>query len=175
MKIKIEFEANSPDFVKLAKRETSAQTRVRLIAMAQLKSGKTMGEVAKSIGIERHSIGTWYRRYKKIGLPGLRDLPRSGANPKLPRDKEEEFISKIAALQESKKGGRITGADIREMALKNFGAKYSEDSIYTVLKRLKISWITARSKHPKSDETAQKKFKSDFKKKFLRSCLRRSI
>ena len=175
MKIKIEFEASAPDFTKLAKRETNAQTRVRLIAMAQLKAGKTMGEVAESVGIERHSIGIWYGRYKKHGLIGLNDLPRPGAKPKLPKEKEEEFIRKIAALQASKDGGRITGYDIQKMALDDFGANYAEDSIYMVLKRLRISWITARSKHPKSDEEIQKKFKRDFKKKLLRSFPKKSI
>ena len=142
MKIKIEFESDAPDFNKLSKREPKPQVRVRLIAMAQLKAGKKIVEVACSIGVDRHSIKNWYKKYKENGLDGLSDLPRPGRKPNLPKDKEKEFIKKIAALREEKDGGRITGYSIRDMALKDFGADYADDSIYTVLKRLKISWTT---------------------------------
>lgn len=169
------FEDDCPDFAKLAKRESCARKRVRLIALAQLKAGKAIGRVATSLGIDRHSIGTWYANYKKSGLAGLEDKPRSGPLPKIPKDREKEFMEKIEYMQATRKGGRVTGYDIQEMALKNFGAAYAENSIYSTLHRLNVVWISARSKHPKSDEEAQEKFKKDFKKKSVKSYQRPSI
>jgi transposase len=170
MWIKVEFEKNCPNFIKLAKKEKHPVIRVRLIAMAQLKNGKSIGEVAKAIGYERHSVGTWYRRYKEKGLEGLTDLPRPGREPKMSRDQEQEFIKEIENLQDTRSGGRITGNDIRILAKENFGADYAEDTIYTVLKRLKVSWITSRSVHPKADIEAQKTFKKTLKKPFWIVC-----
>ena len=47
MMVKVEFEADCPDFIKLSKRETKAHVRVRLLGMGLLKSEKTMTEVAQ--------------------------------------------------------------------------------------------------------------------------------
>ena len=166
--MKFDFGADCPDFSKLAKKEKKACVRVRILAMAQLKDNGSIGKTAKSLHVNRHSVGEWFRSFKERGIQGLYDLPRSGAKPKLPKEKEQEFVAEVLALQENKKGGRITGYDIQKMALKKFDANYAEDSIYGVLERLKMSWITGRSKHPKANEAEQKAFKKNFKKKLLR-------
>jgi transposase len=163
MYIKAVFEADSPDFAKLAKVEQDPQKRVRLLAMAQLKAGKAFGETAKLYGVERHAIGEWYTRYKKLGLQGLDNLPRPGRTPKIPREREEEFIQKTEELQNSKNGGRVTGYDIQTMACDEFDADYA--NIYAFLKRIGASWITARSKHPKTDNEAQEAFKKTSNKR----------
>jgi len=165
MRVRIEFSEGCPDFLKLSKKERDPRIRVRLIAMGHLKDGKTMGETAKMVGIERHSIGIWYTRFKHFGLCGLEDLPKTGRPPKLAREDENKFVQKIADLQSSRSGGRVTGYDIQRMARNDFDADYANDSIYTVLKRLDISWITARSKHPKADSEAQAAFKKTSNKK----------
>ena len=107
MNMKIIFETNSPNFAKLSKKEQHPQKRVRLLALAQLKSGKGIGEAAKGINVHRHTVGNWYARYKKLGLAGLDNLPRSGRKPKLPKEREEEFIQRIEDLQHSKKGAYL--------------------------------------------------------------------
>lgn len=173
MKIKIEFDKDCPDFAQLAKREPNPRKRVRLIAMDQLKNRITLYRVAEALRINRHTVGIWYKNYKENGLEGLLDKPRSGKNPKLPREKNAEFIEKINLLQKEKSGGRIIGRDIREMLKREFNAEYAENSIYKVLRNLNISWITARSKHPKSNETIQEDFKKNFEKN-IRSFAKRS-
>lgn len=169
MYIKAVFEADSPDFLKLSKKEQHPQKRIRLIALEQLKEGKNMSETAKSLGIERHAVGKWHARYKKFGLNGLDNLSKAGRKPKIPKEREEEFIQKIESLQDSKKGGRITGYDIQAIARNEFNADYADDSIYTVLKRLRVSWITSRSKHPKVNKEAQDAFKKTSNKKFSKA------
>jgi transposase len=170
MRVRIEFNEGCPDFLKLSKKERDPRMRVRLIAMSHLKNGKTMGETAKMVGIERHSIGMWYTKFKNFGLCGLEDLPKTGRPPKLARENENEFIQKISDLQCSRNGGRVTGYDIQRMACNDFDADYADDSIYTVLKRLDVSWITARSKHPKADSEAQAAFKKTSNKKLQKAC-----
>jgi transposase len=160
---KIEFDGDTCDFFKLSKFEEKPQKRVRLIALGQLKKGEKITKVAASIGIDRHTIGYWYDAYKTEGLAGLDNKPRSGKKPKLAREKEKDFLKAIDKMQEKKSGGRITGYDIQKLAKDSFDADYAEDTIYTVLKRLGYSWVTARSKHPKSDKAAQEAFKKTLK------------
>ncbi len=175
MYIEVVFEENCPDFKKLSKQEPHPEKRVRLIAMALLKEKKKIGETAKALGVGRRAVGKWYHRYKKNGLDGLSNLPRSGRKPNIPRDKEEEFLQRVVALQTEKTGGRVTGYDIQDMALNEFGAAYADDSIYTVLKRLGLAWITSRSQHPKADPEAQRAFKKTLNKKLSEVCQRESI
>ena len=164
MRVRIVFPEDAPDFARLAKKEPHPQKRVRLIVMAQLKRGMTMGEVARLLGIGRHAIGIWYKRYMEAGLEGLNNKPRPGRPPCIPREREVEFVQRVQDMQMERNGGRVTGYDIQKMALCEFGANYAEDSIYFVLKRLDVSWVTARSKHPMADEEKQEAFKKDFKK-----------
>ncbi|MFH1644319.1 MAG: IS630 family transposase [bacterium] len=164
--MRIEFKENSHDFGKLSKSEPHPKKRILLIALEQLKKGTKINKVAESLGVNRHTVGIWYRRYKKNGLAGLIDKPKSGRPPKLKKEKEQEFINKIALLQDTRSGGRTTGNDIRKLAECEFGVIYADDTIYKVLKRLNFSWITARSKHPKSDLKTQETFKKTLKKRF---------
>jgi transposase len=88
----------------------------------------------------------------------------------LAREKEQDFLKAIDKLQETRSGGRVTGYDIQKLAKDSFDADYADDTIYTVLKRLGYSWITARSKHPKSDGAAQEAFKKTLKTKQSNHC-----
>lgn len=159
MRKKVFFDKNVPDFLKLSKTESNPQKRIRLIALAHLKNGKTKSAIAESLGVNRHSVTKWYKRFVKYGLDGLNNLPKDCGHPKIAKSQQEAFVKKVEDLQNSKKGGRITGNDIQQMALKEFNADYADRSIYAVLDRLNISWITARSKHPKADEKKQAIFK----------------
>lgn len=170
MKAKLSFEENCPNFKQLAKKEQHPQKRVRLIAMGMLKDGNTRVKIAANLGVERRTVGKWFRRYVENGLDGLNNLPRSGRKTKIPRDQEKEFVQKVLDLQSAKTGGRVTGYDLQEMALKEFNADYKNGSIYDVLNRLGLSWITSRSQHPKADPEAQKAFKKTLKVKLSKVC-----
>ena len=108
MRVKIEFSKDSPDFLKLSKKERDPRMRIRLVGMAHLKNGMSMTKTAKILGFERHAISSWYTRFKNFGLCGLEDLPKSGRPPKLDRKNENKFIKNIETLQKSKNGGSVT-------------------------------------------------------------------
>jgi transposase len=165
MKRKIEFDKECCDFMKLSKSEPQPQKRMRMLALGHLKNGMKITKASKSVGVDRHTVGIWYDAFKAHGLAGLDDKPKSGRPPKLKRTKEQDFLKEVENLQSARSGGRVTGYDIQKMAKSSFDADYAEDSIYTVLKRLDFSWITARSKHPKSNKDAQEAFKKTSNKK----------
>ena len=174
-KRKLDFDGDTCDFFELSKHEAHSQKRVRLLALGQLKDGTKITKAAKSIGVDRHTVREWYDAYKAEGLAGLDNKPRPGKNPKLARDKEQDFLKAIDKMQETRSGGRITGYDIQKLAKDLFNADYADDTIYTVLKRLGYSWVTARSKHQKTDKIAQEAFKKTLKTRYQKRCHQESI
>ena len=86
---------------------------------------------------------------------------RRGAKKKVALS-PEQVQSAIIALQEKRKGGRIIGKDIREWLEETQGVCYSTGHIYNWLKAMGISWVTARSRHPKYDAKQQADFKKNF-------------
>ena len=65
----------------------------------------------------------------------------------------------IVSEQEKRAGGRLTGQDIQQIAKEHYNAHYTVNGIYEMLKRIGMSWISARSQHPKADEEVQETFK----------------
>lgn len=71
----------------------------------------------------------------------------------------DDFKQAIIELQDRRTGGRINAEDITEMAREKFGAVYKERSIYSVLSRIDMVWVSARSVHPNRDIVQQNIFK----------------
>jgi transposase len=79
-------------------------------------------------------------------------------------DHENEFKEAVITAQEEKSGGRIKGTDIQKILLNQFDVEYSLTSVYDLLHRLKLVWISVRSKHPSQDQEIQDNFKKISKK-----------
>ncbi|NOQ76878.1 MAG: transcriptional regulator, partial [Methylococcaceae bacterium] len=96
---------------------------------------------------------------KVSGLDGLRESPRSGAKRKLKENQQIDFKKAVIALQESRSGGRITGHDIQRLLVEQFQVKCCLNSVYNLMNRLDLVWITVRSKHPQQSQEKQDSFK----------------
>ena len=75
----------------------------------------------------------------------------------------DDAISKLSA---DNKGGRICGQDLVDYFSSQQDIHYSLSGMYHRLHKLKYSWITSRSKHPKQTSEAIE----EFKKKVPNSC-----
>lgn len=150
---------NKYDFEKLYKNERNPNTKERLLALQHLKEGKSKIEVGKILKRARRTIGEWYKRFLDSGLEGLVNQPRSGRNPNLAKKNEKVFLKELDKLQDERGGGRVVGEDIKQMLQEKFNADYHVNSVYRLLDRLDIVWITGRSIHPKADKEAQEEFK----------------
>jgi len=62
-------------------------------------------------------------------------------------------------LQDHRLGGRITGHDIRALLEEQFQVACCLNSVYNLMARLDLVWITVRSKHPKRSQASQDAFK----------------
>jgi transposase len=153
------------DFFQLAKREPNPKMRIRLLALGHLREGKTKSEVVDMFRIVFPTLREWLLRFIEGGVDGLRDKRGRGRKRKLPAEREEEFKQRVEDLQKSREGGRIRGQDIQVLLKEKFSIDHALPSVYHVLERCGFSWISARSKHPKSDPEAQEEFKKNSQKK----------
>ena len=63
-------------------------------------------------------------------------------------------------MQNDKNGGRVRLKDIQNMLAKDFNIHYQNiNGVHYLLTKLGLSWISARSKHPKQDREAQELYK----------------
>ena len=153
------------DFFRLAKKEPHPRTRIRLLALGHLGSGKTKTEIAAMFQVSFPTLRLWLVRFIAEGIKGLRDREGKGRKRKLPSEREEDFRQQVEELQESCEGGRVRGQDVQVLLKEKFCVDHALPSVYHVLERCGLSWISSRSKHPKTDPEAQVDFKKNFKKK----------
>ncbi len=158
------------DFSGLVKKEKSPEMRIRLLGLLNVKKKKSFLQVAEALNVNEKSVRNWVKRFKENGIEGLRNKAGSGRKPILSSDKKEDFRESVIALQKNVPGGRIGAKDINNLLASKFHAKYAFSTTYKVLERCGLSWVSARSKHPKSDINRQTSFKKTLKLKLKKSC-----
>jgi len=132
--------------------------------MAYLQEGREYYEIAQFLCVSAETVQKWVKRFKASGLEGLRESPRSGAKRKLKENQEIDFKKAVIALQENRSGGRITGHDIQFLLEEQLQVKCCLNSVYNLMNRLDLVWITVRSKHPKQSQEKQDNFKKIFER-----------
>lgn len=155
------------DFDKLSKVQGTARERRRYLAFAHIQEGKTFVYTAKAVRVRLRSLMRWVAGFKAHGLDGLKDQPGRGAKRCLNLEKEKAFKLDVLELQKDRIGGRVKGRDILKLMNKKYGLQPSLATVYNILKRVNLSWITGRSIHPKADLKAQEAFKKTSKKASL--------
>ena len=130
-----------------------------MLGMAHLQDGRDYQDIALSLRVHKVTVQGWVQRFKLGGLDGLREAPRSGAKRKLAASQEAQFKAAVLRLQERRSGGRATGHDVRTLLEEQFQVACCLGSVYNLLSRLDLVWITVRSKHPKQSQASQDAFK----------------
>lgn len=151
------------DFQKMARTESCPRVRERLLGIHNLFLGKNRIEAAKAVGRNPEWLRSWVLRYDEGGYENLFDKPRPGQKKYLTKGEESELVSLVIQLQDDRNGGRITGKEISEIIKNKFNVEYKKSGLYDLLERLGLSWVSSRSKHPKSDPKQQQSFKQTFK------------
>jgi transposase len=157
------------NFEKLYKGEKNTKRKERYLAFVHLKAGKTEIEVAEITRRARQTIDNWVERFIEGGLENLiNDQPGKGRKPFLLEENFAAVRVEIEKLQD--KGGHVTANEIQGLLEEKFSVKYKMKSVYDVLERMGLSWISGRSKHPKSDPVAQEEFKKTSNLKLKKVC-----
>jgi len=108
--------------------------------------------------VPKVNVKGWGQRFKAEGFDGLRESPRSGANRKLDAARETEFKAALMGLQDQRLGGRVKRHYIRALLEEQFQVACCLNSVFNLLARLDLVWITVRSKHPKQSQASQDTF-----------------
>jgi len=156
---KLKYNLNDYNFLELYKNESNPRVRMRFLGMQHKQEGKSFVHIAEILKVTRQAVMEWYQWFSEYGIDGLYDDQRRGRTPFLARGDEDKFLKELDDLQSKNEGGRATAKDIQKMLEEKFSAKYEHDSVYRLLERLNVVWITGRSIHPKADKEAQEEFK----------------
>ena len=150
------------DFEKLAKHSAHPREKIRLLAFAHLKDGKSIQEAAKAVKTCRNALYVWLKNFREHGLNGLKEKGGRGAKPKISMSESEAFRNAVLELQKGRSGGKIKGQDVLDMMKSKFGVTCTKRSSYNYLKRANLVCVSARSQHPNADPIKQEKLKKNF-------------
>jgi len=139
--------------------ERDVKVKERMLLVLNVKyHGKIAAQVAeREIHRSRSWACRWLKRYDKEGIEGLKDIPKSGRRPELPKETEYE-IREI--LREDNTGW--TTKQIEEVITRESGIKYHPNHIYRIVKKLGLKQKVPRKVHV---NTASKEEKEEFKKR----------
>ena len=150
-------------FLKYYKKNRSLKYIVRCLACHHIQQGMSYEEASKIVKYSRHTIGEWLKMYNEGGIDKMLSIRKGrGRKARIKNDKKAEFSEYVVQLQQAREGGRIIGEDIANMILEKYNEPYSVSGVYKLLKRMNMSWVSARSVHTKSDPEVQEAFKKTF-------------
>ncbi|WP_143268071.1 IS630 family transposase [Azospirillum agricola] len=162
--LRIRSDLSSDELRRLARGESDGRVCRRLLAIAMALNGTSREAAARQAGMDRQTLRDWVVRYNAEGVEGLGDRTRTGRPPLLADALEAELAALIAAGPDSERDGIVEYRvrHIRELALRHFGADYSRSGMQDRLYRMRLSFLTPRPIHPKTDAAAQEAFKKNF-------------
>lgn len=154
---------STKELLALSRSESNKRLAQRIQVIAWGQKGMTCPEIVRISSYSRRSIQAWVATYNADGIKGLRDKPRSGRNPLLAREKQEQLCQRIDAGASSGRAS-LGGNDIRQILKDDFGVLYTLDGVYKLLHRLGYSCLMPRPQHEKANPALQEVFKKTSKK-----------
>ena len=154
-------ELSAAELRRAAGRSKDAKAARRILALAFVLEGRSRTEAAESCGMDRQTLRDWVHRYNAEGLAGLVDRPLPGRAPRL----DAAQMSELAAIGETGPDPEADGVvrwrriDLCGVVERRFGVRVAERTMGAILHRLGFAKLSARPRHPQSDEQAQELYK----------------
>jgi len=146
-----------------AREEPRGKVRSRILAIARLLEGGGRGVTAEQFGMSRNVLRIWVDRYNADGLAGLVDRHAGGAPSLLTAEQQAALKEKVVAGADLTRDGVVAYRilDIRALAEREFGVRYSHGGMHRLLHAIGCSWLVPRPRHPASEAAAQEAFKKN--------------
>jgi len=151
------------DYTNLYKNESNPRNKIRLLAMAHIKDGVGLQDAARIIKTPWKTIQGWLYNFRKKGITSLYMKTTKHKPSKITTEIRDWIDSFVKALYSDQVGGSITGKELLILVKQHFSIECCLQTIYNTLHGLKLSWISCRSKHPKSDAEVQESYKKTLK------------
>ena len=146
----------------LVRKERDAEQRDRYLVVFHALSGKQTLWIAEGLGRSRAFVQRWVYAYRDGGIDALKDKPRGGSKPKLPREQEARLRARIdAGPTEKDRVCTLRGKDVQRIIREEFGKDISLNGAYRTMHRMGLSCLAPRPRHEKQDLAAQEKFKAE--------------
>ena len=138
------------DFKKLSKAEKNQRIKLCLLAMDQVKKGKSICEVAKTFNVHFNSVRSWVKKFVNGGPKNLHR--QAGQGRKRLLKKNEAFQKAVVKLKKNHPNKNIKGIDVMRMMEEKFDIKCCLSSVYVYLKRANIELVKANPKSTKKNK-----------------------
>lgn len=137
-----------------------AQAR-RMLAIALVMDGASRTHAAEVGGMTRQTLRDWVHRYNDEGVAGLTDRPRSGRPARLTEAQLQHLDALVEAGPDMAEHGvvRWRRVDLQAVIAKEFKVELSERHVGRLLHQRGFTRLSARPRHPKTNEGAQETFK----------------
>jgi len=147
---------------RLARRETRAEQKDRLMAAPLAIQKRETVDIQTSLGRSRGFVQRWAYAYRDGGIEALKDKPRGGSVAKINGETALKLKARIDAGPTQADGVcTLRGKDIQRIAKDEFNADVSLTSVDRVLHTMGYSCLAPRPRHEKQDLEAQAKFKDE--------------
>ena len=130
-------ESDRKQLTALFKYHDSHSVRRRSHAILLSADGFTIAEIARIYQIHRDTVGTTFDRWKRDGIAGLFDDPRSGRPPKLSNEEADEAVK---LLKEEPRSIKKALAATKEKT----GQEISEWTLKRIAKNAQLRWKRMR-------------------------------
>lgn len=144
-----------------AGRSKDAKAARRMLALALVLEGRSRTEAAESCGMDRQTLRDWVHRYNTEGLAGLANRSLPGRAPRLDAAQRSELAAIVETGPDPEADGvvRWRRIDLCQIVEQRFGVRVAERTMGAILHRLGFAKLSARPRHPQSDEQAQELYK----------------
>ncbi len=134
--------------------EAEGAVRMRLHGLWLLRGGRSVGEVAATVGVHYRTVQRWVRWYEAGGVAAVRAHHQGGPGPqpRLTAAQQEQVAAAVAT-------GRFrSAAAIGAWIATTFGVSYRPGGLATLLARLQCAPKAPRPLRAKADLEAQERF-----------------
>jgi len=109
-----------------------------LIAARLFAQGKSLTEVAATVGCSKSSASRWKQAWKEGGVEALRPKPNPGPKPRLNPHQQRRLVGalKQGTAHWAYAPDGWTGPLVRDLIRQLFGVKYHVDYVGTLLHKL---------------------------------------
>ena len=161
MAIALRKDISSKELYEQAKKETNPKVRSRMLGIAALIDGQSRPYACLLAGVTRCNMIIWIKRFNEYGIEGLQEKKMLGKKSSWPKEAEQFLKAKALEGASFEKDKRVAYRleDFQKLLYDAFGIRYGISTIWYALKRLGLSWISVRQKHPKTNLAAQEEFK----------------
>lgn len=147
------------DFQSAARHASDNRECIRLLALSFLQKGFSEVEVANLLDVHAQTVYGWLCDYKTGGTEAIRDKGGRGRKNIIDEKQEDKFKNAVLDLQKQREGGKVTGRDVKTMMKNDFGIECVNSTIYKLMNKVGLSWISGRTRHPKQNLEEQDTFK----------------